>query len=801
MENVLFPVLKETSDIFNDIFLPLRERKPFPEDKNQYIYFYRYIGLTREEDYYNKITNLFKNLAEFKELYLIFNSGIEAPFNPEITEKVNSYFKMKGSQSFVPDEIADGLQSAGLFQISKDFTQNEKIKEAFREVLKLYESYERSLNLSIGINFTVKILCWAYQHLPAVYNSWTNLYNPKVVFYGNIKKHEALYLIMLSLSGFDVLYINSLKDDVFPLIDKGKKYTCLIEEPVKAEIKQISIPQAANDDIKIQVVLKDSNNIFEDILIKRNKRQDYVQGIKSVYPVYFQRYIGIDGGEDPDLYYNNIFLLDKKLKTSGVSYIKFENSIPMASSEEISTVLSEFQNRNVICDVKNIDTFIKKVLTLKCFPVCPGEDVNKLNIKAFREIITLFVEKEEKVNPSRLQNFTIKLIAWLNRYISQLYKASDGEDNYKLMYYGDIKIHEILLLFYLSKLGADIVFIHSDFKGDYGFLHLDGRQEFSKLTQLKMSKPLEEFPKSEKILRKSTIAFNASQEIQEVIYGSADTGLFKPWQFENGRTVPVCLKTTYDELKLLWKEPSKIRPEFNVLKDVVYVPNLFVKINGVYEDINAYWNDYRFFIEGSNTCSITSVPFTKINYTNQEMYSLTFVLNGNKLLDRDKLFNCKLYKLGYLKNSLQNFIINKINELFQCRIFKREIDDKFKLKIIMTIINMDSSILRLIEKFDFTGDVPKLVIYSNSREGFSQEDIIIIGFLYIVGMDIAIFTPTNYNNIEASIKESIFDVHQLPSVAFDLNIPNLESLKSIFKSQGRKSFISKLLDFKGGNTK
>lgn len=162
-----------------------------------------------------------------------------------------------------------------------------------------------------------------------------------------------------------------------------------------------------------------------------------------------------------------------------------------------------------------------------------------------------------------------------------------------------------------------------------------------------------------------------------------------------------------------------------------------------------------------------------------------------------KLFKSPVYKFGFLKNSLQSLIVSKINELILSKPFKEEMDEKLKLKILMTVISMDNEVLELIERFDFTSEVPKLVIYANSRESFSEEDIIIIAFMKQVGADIVVLTPTNYNNLELMLRDNIFDVIQLQSVAFELQIPNV----LVTNTKNSKSSIFKFLNFKGGNKK
>ncbi|MCD3283549.1 hypothetical protein G8V05_15410, partial [Clostridium botulinum C/D] len=100
------------------------------------------------------------------------------------------------------------------------------------------------------------------------------------------------------------------------------------------------------------------------------------------------------------------------------------------------------------------------------------------------------------------------------------------------------------------------------------------------------------------------------------------------------------------------------------------------------------------------------------------------------------------------------------------------------------------SILELIQKFDYPFEIPKIFIYHNNNNVPSTEDAIILAFLNLMCFDIAIFTPTGYNNIECNISEHFYDIYKLEEVKFNLNIPNLNSIRK-FKDRST-SFWSNL---------
>jgi hypothetical protein len=517
------------------------------------------------------------------------------------------------------------------------------------------------------------------------------------------------------------------------------------------------------------VELQTSQQPFQDVLVPVKNRAGYKEGAIPTIPVYFYRHIGVNGlgTIEQDAFLNQIYELNNQLMKHPSGYIKFEQTIPMPKPEEINKVLSFI--RNILPDLYPTlkGGIVSQTIKSNVLNVFSKEPLNQNVRVAFDKVMDLYMRNERQINPSKIENFVLKMIVWLKRYSTSLFKGTTLSDVPKVLFYGDIKTHEVYFLTLLALIGVDVLFIHTDKSKDSPFEKVDANGVYAKKIELPESMELPPFPIMERVIRKSTVAYNASKEIERVLYG-ADVGLFKAWQYETGVTKAVTLKTTYDELKMLWKEEAKFRPEFAVKDNKVYVPNLFAKINGVPEDLSDYWEDIHELIQEDYTVLFKEVPFTKVNYTRQELYSTAFLFTPDGVVDKEALYRSPVYKLHYLKSSIQDLIVYKINELLLSPIFINEINEKMRLKILMTIITMDERLLRLIESFDFTGKVPKIVIYSNQRTTFSEEDIIILAFFNLLGADILIFTPTNYNNIEHGIKREYFDIHQLPYVQFDL---------------------------------
>ena len=594
---------------------------------------------------------------------------------------------------------------------------------------------------------------------------------------------------------FSINKAMELQNNDFPTKESLKVPTNSIEESLPLEEAPLKPEQNAEsnlstyqnpiglDDPAIVVKLKKSDNIFEEILVPMNQRSGYVGGQFPILPTYFMRYIGVPGSSDDwEAEYNNsLYNLDNALKTSG-HYLKFMEGVSAPSASESALIPQSL----IGFHYKDSAEIIKQMLQAKLLPQTYDQLLDNTITKTFVDTVILFDEKSYNLNPSIVLNFSLKLVTWFNRYLPDLLTRShrdkkfsvggpEYEHNPKILFYGMIKPHEIYLLNAFHKMGCDVLFIHPSQEGDLPFQHFDTDKILTQVMNYQHKLPIVTFPEVERSIRKSTIAYNASKEIEEVIYNEED-GLFKPWQFESYYTQPITLKTTFDELKILWGEPAKLRPEFKIHNKKVYVPNLFAKINGVSEDLNAYWLDFKAFSSAPNTWLIEELPFAKIRYSKQVLYQTAYLLNEQGLFDETKVMKSEHYKFGYMKEPLQHFLILKINELISSGMFVAKVDETLKLKIIMAILTMDDSLVKLIEVFDYPQEIPKVIVYDHDKEPFSENDAILLAYFNLIGLDVLILTPTNYQAIEQRIKPSLLDVHQLPLVKYDLALPALDSI-------------------------
>ena len=95
--------------------------------------------------------------------------------------------------------------------------------------------------------------------------------------------------------------------------------------------------------------------------------------------------------------------------------------------------------------------------------------------------------------------------------------------------------------------------------------------------------------------------------------------------------------------------------------------------------------------------------------------------------------------------------------------------------MLSVLLTLDKELLRLLQSFDFTRAIPKLLIVDASETMFSLEECVLLAFLNLVGFDIAVFTPTGYRNLETHIRSDSFDTLTVGPFCYDLTVPDLRT--------------------------
>lgn len=483
----------------------------------------------------------------------------------------------------------------------------------------------------------------------------------------------------------------------------------------------------------------------------------------------FYRVIGVEDSHN----YNNILkTLNDRIEEYKDITLLFENSIPMLGEMELIQYIYNELNTMDITNMQAQDIVL-----------FDDENINRIFLESLDYIIPLSIKNENFFNENIRNNFITKLIVWTYSFVKNINFNSDF--NPKCIYYGQISRHEIYFLIMLHLMDFDVVYINP-LKEEF-FEEIDT----DKLSELKMSmniEPLETFKdraaKGNTIDNVETITKQIERDINETLF--ADTGIYKPWQHRSGYTKRILLDTILEDIYIYWNEPAKLRTGFRVENNVVSVPCFFYKIDGQFINDFEFQRLVKFCTESKNTLFFNDGRISSMNEESDDMYSLMFCQLSDGTFDIEEVKKTSIYRFGKYSNEVQNLILNKFNEIIVKKdIFNINLDKEKILRFFALVLSMDEQIIRIIDNFDFTGNVPKLVVYLNNEDEICELMTMLLGYLNNIGIDIVIFNPSGLFNINNIIKNTIVKVMRLEQMNYTSNYGRLIKLK--------KSMISKIL--------
>lgn len=178
--------------VFERIFSSQSDRGNYTPSISHLNYFISYIGCKDINLYNLEIFKSKEKIDNRQDIALFFDS-IQ---NPSDFDTI-SYFKDKLKN------YNNSLENIDITIVNNEDLNN-KIKKAFDTFL-IKENNE-FINDRVKQNFIIKIMSWIKEYINPLKISKDD--TSKIIFYGDIKKHEAYLLLILYLAGFDILYLN-----------------------------------------------------------------------------------------------------------------------------------------------------------------------------------------------------------------------------------------------------------------------------------------------------------------------------------------------------------------------------------------------------------------------------------------------------------------------------------------------------------------------------------------------------------------------------------------------------------------
>jgi len=98
------------------------------------------------------------------------------------------------------------------------------------------------------------------------------------------------------------------------------------------------------------------------------------------------------------------------------------------------------------------------------------------------------------------------------------------------------------------------------------------------------------------------------------------------------------------------------------------------------------------------------------------------------------------------------------------------------------MLNLPKKIIQLIDSFDFTSDIPKVVFFLEKETSLSPQYGLLIAFLAKIGFDIVIFSPAGMSDLNSFIKNERYNNIRLDNINYERTLSDIDNVKN--KSKG-----------------
>ena len=360
-----------------------------------------------------------------------------------------------------------------------------------------------------------------------------------------------------------------------------------------------------------------------------------------------------------------------------------------------------------------------------------------------------------------------RAISRLLEFISYFNRIDLNSDGY--LVYSKINVQEAVLIDFMYTLGKVIIVVDSNKEtsinlSDWAEIDLENKVAYHR------------YPV---IAKSNTVTYNASREIDQVMYNGNTLGLYRDRQFKTCNIT--VLNTTFDELLILWKQDNMVKPSFVSGNNEVTVPVFYATLKGTCEDymlkLRQLVTDHSIICyrpsdimaDWANKMEIRhGVCVNGTTFKEQK----PMVVNGK--LDIEAIRGYKNFSYNFLDVDVQYHILSKLNLILEQDLINHSNikQNEFVDILLNTGLNLSNKIVQYIQWYDYTKVSPKLVILSTGQEVMTLEQNIVMCLLHLCGWDVVVVVPTCYN-VLGNIQPGTMQEFNLGEPKFDLNILEL----------------------------
>lgn len=616
-------------------------------------------------------------------------------------------------------------------------------------------------------NAYIKFMCWLYYKFERIVNQLGENHIPKILYEGQISNYELMLISILSNAGCDVVLLQYAGDQGYLKTDPGSVLSDSLQMEGLQPFPQGYCVKKVRDEIQNELNnerlygIRPSLTNCTNAWIKGNGLDDIRESILlrgNDSRFFYNCFCRINGAEDKLTYANELFRLQQELRNSKRNTVIVSKEIPRPTPQELSEIKRS-----------NYTSGDQMLLGLACnIQYGANPELQRILHKTFVDVMLAESQKEGE-NLNRLTNRAVYLLCWLRRYLPKLFINWKSPEIGCFIYLGGCRNeNEALFMSFLGRLPLDVLILCPD-------LNIKCCLEDKLLYEVNYPESLAitEYPEESSQVKIGTAAYHAERELDTLMY--QDSGIYRNQQYVKANVIN--LQTMYEEIKLLWDQEVKYRPNFSTVNGVVNIPVIFSKISGVKDgSVSQYWESIAALIT-EDTVVVKSAPYIEPTASGpMKAFAVEFYKNG-KLL-RNKIKNHPRYPYHLLREEMQEFILDKLQLLIERKLIKGIGENGTEYTVIAQILDLPKEILRLIQKFDFTKKNPKLIYINTGETMISLQDSILVTFLNLAGFDILFFVPTGYQSVENYFAEKLMEEHQIGEYKYDMQVPDLNNIST-----------------------
>lgn len=617
------------------------------------------------------------------------------------------------------------------------------------------------------------MLCWIIKYLERRPSS--------ILFIGSATLRELYFLTMMNAAGVKITLVSYGLDKEFDklpykdsVIVKSGRHTA----PLQVDFSKIDLSreekfsQMRAEGERVEGLVKrldtTAAGMFEDFVKDRRTRVVSTGGVYTEdgeIPVYCAALIGFD---EEAVYTNMLVKFKESFAGLKKQLIFIEKPLENPNADEVKAL-------GTVARTSTSDMIDDLALRIN---LTGDRTRTALAQRTLRDMLN----ELNTGNQTVIYNYATKFITWLYRCTQARKYSVKYEDIPTLLYYGDISQSEMYFLNFMSRCGFDVVYITPD-KSNMTLTaekNFGGRMQIFELPQSKKS---ESYPTTAVKMKVATVAYSAERDLDTMLYGG-DTGIYRSFQFPNSQSLT--LKTTYEEIAILWKQEARFRQGFTTAGNLVSIPNIFAKISGVENgDINKYWDNIRDLLTPQTVLVVKQPNSANAQQPPDLSAYRQFCRNGK--IDTEKLKQSTMNRYSYLPDRIQDMLFYKLQEAVSSKFLKLK-GDELMFTVMHYGLNFNKDLLKIIQTFDFTRTIPKLIYIDAVEDTFTVEECVQIVLCDLIGFDVLIYTPTGYKNLETYVSNDAFEEHIMDQFVYNTEVPKFK-IPSEGKSGG---FFSKL---------